>query len=86
VVEFAEKPDIEDHWINGGYFFFHRDFLARLSEAEDCVLERDPLVRLARDGQLGIFKHHGFWASMDTQRDRDALTQLVAAGNPPWFK
>jgi glucose-1-phosphate cytidylyltransferase len=86
VVEFAEKPDIEDHWINGGYFFFHRDFLARLSEAEDCVLERDPLVQLARDGQLGIFKHHGFWASMDTQRDRDALTQLVAAGNPPWFK
>jgi len=50
------------------------------------VLERDPLVRLARDGQLGIFKHHGFWASMDTQRDRDALTQLVAAGSPPWFK
>ena len=50
------------------------------------MLERDPLVQLARDGQLGIFKHHGFWASMDTQRDRDALTQLVAAGNPPWFK
>jgi glucose-1-phosphate cytidylyltransferase len=86
VVEFAEKPDLEDHWINGGFFFFHRNFLPRLSEDEDCVLEREPLVKLARDGQLNIFKHHGFWACMDTQRDRDFLTQLVETGNPPWLK
>ncbi|HEX5398599.1 MAG TPA: sugar phosphate nucleotidyltransferase, partial [Verrucomicrobiae bacterium] len=42
VLEFAEKPDLEAHWINGGYFFFHRDFLKYLSEDEGCVLEREP--------------------------------------------
>ena len=75
VVEFSEKPDLEGHWINAGFFFFQRDFLPRLSEDEGCVLERDPLVQLARDGQLSMYKHHGFWACMDTQRDRDYLTQ-----------
>lgn len=86
VVEFAEKPDLENHWINGGYFFFHRDFCQYLSEDEDCVLEREPLVRLARDGQLSVHKHRGFWACMDTQRDREYLTQLVESGNPPGLK
>jgi glucose-1-phosphate cytidylyltransferase len=50
------------------------------------VLERDPLVKLARDAQLNIFKHTGFWACMDTQRDRDYLTGLVETGCPPWMK
>jgi glucose-1-phosphate cytidylyltransferase len=85
VVEFAEKPDLEGHWINGGYFFFHRDFAKKLSEDENCVLERDPLMQLARDGQLNVFRHRGFWASMDTQRDREQLTKLVEAGTPPWL-
>jgi len=86
VVEFSEKPDIEDHWINGGYFFFHRDFSKYLSEGEDCILERDPLVRLARDGQLNLFRHRGFWACMDTQRDREGLTRLASTGTPPWLR
>jgi glucose-1-phosphate cytidylyltransferase len=86
VVGFDEKPDIEDHWINGGYFFFHRDFLKYLSEDEACVLERGPLVQLARDGQLNIYRHQGFWACMDTQRDREHLTRLVETGTPPWLK
>jgi len=85
-VEFAEKPDLEGHWINGGYFFFHRDFPRQLSETESCVLEREPLMQLARGGQLNVFRHRGFWASMDTQRDREHLTKLVEAGNPPWLK
>jgi glucose-1-phosphate cytidylyltransferase len=86
VVEFSEKPDLEGHWINGGFFFFHRDVLKRLQEDENCVLERDPLVRLARDGQLNIHKHAGFWGCMDTQRDCDYLTQLVESGHAPWMK
>jgi glucose-1-phosphate cytidylyltransferase len=86
VIEFAEKPDIEDHWINGGYFFFHRDVHKYLSEDENCVLERDPFVKLARDGQLNMYRHHGFWACMDTQRDREHLTRLAESGNPPWLK
>lgn len=85
VIEFAEKPEIEDHWINGGFFCFQRDFRNYLSEDPGCVLEREPLVKLARDGQLNIHKHRGFWACMDTQRDREHLTRLVEAGNPPWL-
>jgi len=84
VREFSEKPEFADNWINGGYFFFRRDFLSYLSDQESCVLEREPLVRLARDGQLGIHKHRGFWACMDTQRDRDFLEKLWASGKAPW--
>ena len=86
VVEFAEKPDLENHWINGGYLFFQKNFLKYLSEDENCVLEREPLVELARAGGLNIFKHSGFWACMDTQRDREQLTKLVESGSAPWLK
>ncbi len=86
VVEFAEKPALDNHWINGGYFFFQRNFINYLSEDPSCVLEREPLVKLARDSQLNIHKHGGYWACMDTQRDREELTRLVENGNPPWLK
>ncbi|HET9552884.1 MAG TPA: glucose-1-phosphate cytidylyltransferase [Anaeromyxobacteraceae bacterium] len=84
VQEFAEKPDFAESWINGGYFFFERGFLPYLTADESCVLERDPMVRLARDGQLTIFQHRGFWACMDTQRDREQLDKLWASGAAPW--
>ncbi len=84
VEEFAEKPEFADSWINGGYFFFDREFLPYLSPEEGCVLERDPLVRLARDRQLSMFRHRGFWACMDTQRDREQLEGIWASGNAPW--
>jgi glucose-1-phosphate cytidylyltransferase len=84
VKEFAEKPDFAESWINGGYFFFNREFLGYLDTAESCVLEREPLVRLARDGQLAIRAHRGFWACMDTQRDREQLDHLWASGKAPW--
>lgn len=85
VVEFDEKPQIRDHWVNGGFFFFRRDFLDYLSDDDGCVLEREPLVRLARDGGLTVFRHPGFWEAMDTQRDRDQLTALLAGGKAPWL-
>jgi glucose-1-phosphate cytidylyltransferase len=84
VVEFAEKPDLTNSWINGGYFFFRRDALDYLSKDEDCVLEREPLVKLARDGQLTMWKHRGFWYAMDTQRDREYLDELWKTGKAPW--
>ena len=83
--EFSEKPDFADNWINGGYFFFRRQFLPYLLPDESCVLERDPLVRLARDRQLSVFKHRGFWACMDTQRDREQLDKIWNAGGAPWL-
>jgi glucose-1-phosphate cytidylyltransferase len=84
VIEFTEKPDLADTWINGGYFFFSRDALRYLSTDESCVLEREPLMKLARDRQLSICKHRGFWYAMDTQRDREYLEELWKSGKAPW--
>lgn len=85
VLEFSEKPDFKEKWINGGYFFFKKDFFSHyLSKDTSCVLEKAPLVKLAQDGELKVHKHHGFWACMDTQRDRDYLNQLWANGQAPW--
>jgi glucose-1-phosphate cytidylyltransferase len=84
VLEFSEKPDFSDSWINGGYFLFRREFLKYLTTDGPCVLERQPLVALARDMQLSIFQHRGFWACMDTQRDREYLESLWARGEAPW--
>lgn len=84
VTEFEEKPEFTEKWINGGYFFFQRDFLDYLSFDESCVLEKTPLVNLARDGRLRVHRHRGFWACMDTQRDREYLDKLWSSGSPPW--
>ena len=86
VREFSEKPDFAESWVNGGFFFFQRDFLSYLSSDPDCVLEREPLVRLARDGQLSIQRHRGYWACMDTQRDREQLEKIWASGDAPWAR
>ena len=84
--ELVEKPELHSAWINGGYFFFHRSFDRYLSPAEDCVLEREPLSKLARDGQLAVFQHRHFWACMDTQRDHEYLTGLWESGKAPWAR
>ncbi|MCO6045373.1 glucose-1-phosphate cytidylyltransferase [Aeoliella sp. ICT_H6.2] len=84
VVAFDEKPEFHEKWINGGFMFFRRGFREYLSDATDCVLERTPLVSLADDGQLSLFRHHGFWHCMDTQRDYDDLNRLWREGTAPW--
>lgn len=85
VAAFAEKPEFPDDWINGGFFFFQREFLNYLSSHESCVLEKAPIANLARDQQLSLYKHRGFWACMDTQRDREYLDRLWSSGNAPWL-
>lgn len=86
VIEFAEKPEFTENWINGGFFFFKRDFFKKyLTSDTGCILEKTPLINLARDRQLMMYKHTGFWACMDTQRDRDYLNQLWATGKAPWL-
>lgn len=84
VCEFSEKPAQEDNWINGGFFFFHREFTRYLNENDGCILERDPLINLAKEKQLRVFKHSGFWACMDTQRDKEQLDDLWRSGSAPW--
>jgi len=78
---FVEKPRSE-HWINGGFFCLEPGALEYLDE--DSVLEREPLERLAADGQLHAFRHEGFWDCMDTYKDAVELDDLWAAGDAPW--
>lgn len=85
VLKFDEKPEFKEKWINGGFFYFKRDFISYLSTNENCILERKPLVKLAEDRQLSIYKHKGFWGCMDTQRDRDYLNDLMKTGKAPWL-
>jgi glucose-1-phosphate cytidylyltransferase len=78
---FVEKPR-SDQWINGGFFCFESGALAYIDEAS--ALEREPLARLAADGQLRAHRHRGFWDCMDTYKDAVVLNDLWAAGEPPW--
>lgn len=84
VMEFAEKPDLQEAWINAGYFFFRREFTQYLSQNDNCVLEQKPLMKLASDGELRIYRHRGFWQCMDTLRDLEFLDALWNSGEAPW--
>jgi glucose-1-phosphate cytidylyltransferase len=86
VTDFAEKPQSRSDWINGGFFFFGRDFRKYLSTDSDCILERAPLNQLAKDGKLSMVKHTGFWQPMDTLRDKMVLEALVAEKKAPWIR
>jgi glucose-1-phosphate cytidylyltransferase len=81
VLGFEEKPAL-DRWINGGFFCFEPGVLDYLEE--DSVLEREPLERLAADGELNAYRHEGFWDCMDTYKDSVLLNDLWASGDPPW--
>jgi glucose-1-phosphate cytidylyltransferase len=78
---FVEKPRSE-RWINGGFFCFEPGVLSGLDAGS--VLEREPLRRLATEGQLSGFRHEGFWDCMDTYKDAVVLNDLWAAGQAPW--
>ena len=84
VALFAEKPPATS-WVSGGFFVFEREFIDKyLDDDPNLMLERSPLQRLARDGQLTLFPHDGFWMGMDTFRDWTELNQLWDADRAPW--
>jgi glucose-1-phosphate cytidylyltransferase len=83
VTSFAEKPQTGAGWINGGFFVFERAVLDYI-DGDDMSLEREPLERLAAEGELMAFRHPGFWEPMDTQRDLDSLNRQWASGEAPW--
>ena len=84
VVSFREKPHSPDSFISGGYFVFERAFFQYLSEAESCVLEREPMERLTAESQLGVYTHEGFWQCMDTYRDYVYLNELWNKDRARW--
>jgi glucose-1-phosphate cytidylyltransferase len=81
VTGFHEKPRAE-HWINGGFFCLEPGVFEYLSASS--VLEREPLEGLAADGQLGAYRHTGFWECMDTYKDAVRLNDLWAGERAPW--
>ena len=84
VREFNEKPQATSGLINGGFFFFEPGFLDYLRASPDTMLEREPLERCVRDGQLMVYEHRGFWQCMDTFRDWEHLEALWRSGSAPW--
>jgi glucose-1-phosphate cytidylyltransferase len=84
VQAFSEKPQVSEGLINGGFFFFTRDFLRYLSSDAGCILERGPLERCAADGQLSVYPHDGYWQCMDTLRDWESLQSQWESGVAPW--
>jgi glucose-1-phosphate cytidylyltransferase len=84
VTNFTEKPQTADGLINGGFFVFHRRIFDYLEEREDCDLEYGVLEQLARAGELMVYRHEGFWACMDNQRDMDYLNRIWAEDQARW--
>lgn len=83
VIEFTEKPQGGEGWINGGFFVFEPKIFDYLC-GENTVLEREPLENLAKDCQLMAYKHDSFWQCMDTLRDKQLLENLWANDKAPW--
>ena len=85
VEQFAEKPQVSDSWINGGFMVLERDAVESFIPEDDVMLEREPIGALAAAGQLMAYRHEGFWQPMDTPRERDLLEELWTAGDAPWM-
>ena len=83
VVEFTEKPQIGEGWINGGFMVLGREVFDYI-DGDDASFESDVLERLAADHQLMAFQHEGFWQSMDTLRDVRTLQGMWESGKAPW--
>ena len=84
VTTFCEKPKGDRNWINGGFFVCEPTILDYIPRDDSCVFEHDPLRRLASDGQLFTYRHHGFWQCMDTLRDYQKLTELWDSQSARW--
>lgn len=85
VAQFSEKPLVAPGWISGGFFAFSRAIFDRLDDDDNLVLERQPLIDLAGDGELMAYRHDGFWRPLDSSRDFQYLNEIHAAGQAPWM-
>lgn len=83
VLNFEEKPQLHEGWINGGFFVIEPSFFD-LIDSDDTMLEREPLERAVQMNQLMAYSHDGFWQCMDNKRDHDFLQSIWAGGDAPW--
>jgi len=84
VKSFTEKPQLQEGWINGGFFVIEPEFFD-LIEGDDTMLERSPLENASASGELMAYRHSGFWHCMDTKRDHELLELLYSKG-APWVR
>jgi glucose-1-phosphate cytidylyltransferase len=84
VSSFEEKPQVQNSWVNGGFFVFNKKVLD-LIEGDDSTLEVDLLKELAVRRELAVYQHRGFWQCMDNLREMELLNKLWQSGSPPWF-
>ncbi|UZJ41953.1 glucose-1-phosphate cytidylyltransferase [Prosthecochloris sp. SCSIO W1101] len=83
VLSFKEKPKGDGMLINGGFFVLSPEVIECI-EGDKTVWEKEPVQKLAEQGQLAAYPHHGFWQPMDTLRDKNLLEELWLSGNAPW--
>jgi len=84
VESFEEKPAGDNAWINAGFFVMEPGVFDFLTEGDTTILERKPLGRLTKEGQLNAYKHYGFWRPMDSLRDKNVLNDMWENGTAPW--
>lgn len=84
VKEFAEKPQSAEGLINGGFFVFQKKIFDYLEDQDECDLEYGAFEKLAKEGQLMVYRHDGFWACMDNIRDMEYLNRLWVQGKALW--
>jgi len=83
ISKFLEKPSGDGNWINGGFFVLEPKVFDYI-EDDSTIWEREPLEKLAKEGQLSAYKHTNFWQPLDTLRDKNYLEKLWASGKAPW--
>ncbi len=83
VPSFKEKPKGDGAWVNGGYFVLDYKVLSYI-DGDDTVWEREPMERLAGEGQMTAYRHMGFWQPMDTLRDKQVLEEMWSEKQAPW--
>jgi len=85
VKEFAEKPQAGKGWINGGFFVFNKEIFNYIKD-DSIMLEREPLEKLSKTGELMAYKHQDFWQCMDTIKEKEILENLWSSNNAIWLK
>lgn len=85
VLQFQEKIKNSNSWINGGFFVINPNFFNYLKD-DKTILEKDPLEKVVKKGQMRAFKHYGFWQCMDHKSDRDKLEKIFKKNKTPWKK
>jgi glucose-1-phosphate cytidylyltransferase len=83
ISHFMEKPQGDGGWVNGGFFVLEPAVFEYIA-GDETVWEREPLQRLAREGNLSAYRHEGYWQNMDTLRDKMVLEEQWASERPPW--